>query len=416
MTAIRLLLAFYSMVASVAACPLSLFSTTPSYPISRPHNRPLQLTGPHRCVDNVCVYADPLYGGGSGIAVVTTAENAALLEGLPHHRGAAATTHVTDPPPFYEAYVAGKGLGLVANSTIRRGDQVMLHGPTLLVHWETHAKAAGAQLDGLYEAATQRLPAAARRRFQRQMHMGGSGVYANIETNCFRLFLDGGRDEATGHLGCFPAAARLNHDCRPKYVPHLHHLHHLHLHCAVHTSTLFVTTNCRSLHYHVHGITQTVVAVRDIEPGDELTVSYVDVLLSRAERQARLRDWGFACACALCRNDTAAAERDTQTQEILALRARLDRGDPSTTANSGIELAILYEDARLDTLVGQQAYTRAALNCALFAEEACAVAFAHKAMEALVVEAGEQAGDLASMWRLATSPQTHWAWGLRARA
>ncbi|KJR90026.1 uncharacterized protein SPSK_06348 [Sporothrix schenckii 1099-18] len=386
MTAIRLLLAFYSVVGSVAACPLSLFSTTPSYPISRPHDRPLQLTGPHRCVDNVCVYADSLYGGGSGIAVVTTAENAALLDGLPPHRGAAATTHVTDPPPFYEAYVAGKGLGLVANSTIRRGDQLMVHGPTLLVHWETHAKAAGAQLDGLYEAATQRLPAAARRRFQRQMHLGGSGVYANIETNCFRLFLDGGRDEATGHLGCFPAAARLNHDCRP------------------------------NLHYHVHGITQTVVAVRDIQPGDELTVSYVEVLLSRAERQARLRDWGFACACSLCHNDTAAAERDKQTQEILALRARLDRGDPSTTANSGIELAILYEDARLDTLVGQQAYTRAALNCALFAEEACAVAFAHKAMEALVVEAGEQAGDLASMWRLATSPRTHWAWGLRARA
>lgn len=162
------------------------------------------------------------------------------------------------------------------------------------------------------------------------------------------------------------------------------------------------------------------MAVRDIAPGEELSVSYIDLLLPRAQRQERLHDWGFECSCALCRlDDAASAAADKRIDDILELRARLDAKDaPGVTANTGIELAILYEDEHLDTYVGQQAYTRAALNCALFAEEACAVAFAHKAMAALVVEVGEDsgAGDLESMWRLAANPQAHWAWGLRLKA
>lgn len=180
-------------------------------------------------------------------------------------------------------------------------------------------------------------------------------------------------------------------------------------------------TLTRSLHYHIHGATQTVVAVRDIAAGEELSISYIDVLLPRTERRERLHDWGFACSCSLCRNETASIQADSRLKEIAALKKKLDSpdtvGDPDpVTPNTGIELAILYEDEGLNTIVGQQAYTRAALNCALFAEEACAVAFAHKAMEALLVEVGETAGDLQSMWRLAMDPQAHWAWGLRLKA
>lgn len=222
---IRLLIALQAVTLSVAfGCPWPLTSSTPSsYPASTPKDRPLQLLGPHRCVGDVCVYADPGYGGsgsGSGIAVVTTAENAALLESLLERLPRHDWRHeVTDPPPFYEAYVLGKGIGLVANATIRRGDKLMVHTPTLLVHWQTHATLGPPDVrEGLYQAAVQRLPAAARRRFLGQMLIGGDDIHANIETNCFRLFLDGGRDEATGHLGCFPPAARLNHDCRPKSV------------------------------------------------------------------------------------------------------------------------------------------------------------------------------------------------------
>ncbi len=43
------------------------------------------------------------------------------------------------------------------------------------------------------------------------------------------------------------------------------------------------------------------VAARDIEAGEELTVSYLDQTLPRAQRQQRLSfAYGFSCRCARC--------------------------------------------------------------------------------------------------------------------
>jgi hypothetical protein len=46
-----------------------------------------------------------------------------------------------------------------------------------------------------------------------------------------------------------------------------------------------------------------VFAVRDIEPGEEFTISYVGdmyVCQPRIDRQARLSRWSFACSCSVC--------------------------------------------------------------------------------------------------------------------
>lgn len=64
-----------------------------------------------------------------------------------------------------------------------------------------------------------------------------------------------------------------------------------------------------SVHYRIENMTVVTVAARDIHPGEELSVSYVDVFLKSKERKERIREWGFECACALCqapRNETAA--------------------------------------------------------------------------------------------------------------
>lgn len=212
MTSLRLLVAIQAL--TVFGCPSSLFNPTPSsYPTSTPKDRPFELSGPHHCLGDVCVYADQGHEGGRGISVVTTAQNIALLESLPRYD---RSFEVTSPPPFFESYVIGKGIGLVANTTIRRGDTLMVHDPTLLVHWQTHTAAGPNPREELYQDALKQLPQVSRDRIQSLTRVGGNDLYANIETNCFRLFLDGGRDEATGHLGCYPSAARLNHDCRPK--------------------------------------------------------------------------------------------------------------------------------------------------------------------------------------------------------
>ncbi|CAK7213630.1 hypothetical protein SBRCBS47491_001870 [Sporothrix bragantina] len=354
-----------------------------AWPLSTPVDRPLLLQGPHSCVDDVCVYSDPAFG--NGLSVVTTAANADFLGDrlrLP------LAGNIISPTPFYESYIIGKGIGLVANATIRRGERLMVHTPTLLVHWPTHAKEETQNdTEWLYKMALEKLPAPSRNVFSQQMHIGGSGVRANIETNCFRFFLDGGHDESTGHLGCFPSAARLNHDCEP------------------------------NLHYTITDGIQSIVAVRDISPGEELSISYVDLMLPSTERKARLHDWGFECGCRLCKDLKKEKEADARLEEIARLKTMLDTGDAAISLETGHRLVALYrEQPGLGLYIGQQAYTRAALICGLFADEECAVDYARKAVEALHLELGAvvaaSSQDVLSMERLAASPKTHWAWGL----
>jgi hypothetical protein len=64
-----------------------------------------------------------------------------------------------------------------------------------------------------------------------------------------------------------------------------------------------------SVHYRISNITITALAARDIFPGEELSVSYVDIFLPSKERKERIRKWGFECMCALCqgpKNETVA--------------------------------------------------------------------------------------------------------------
>ncbi|KAK6338123.1 hypothetical protein TWF696_001594 [Orbilia brochopaga] len=93
-------------------------------------------------------------------------------------------------------------------------------------------------------------------------------------------------------LGVFPAAARLNHSCAPnvfhRYNPLIRRL--------------------------------TVHALRDIEPGEELTTSYIDICHPTARRRALLRHWGFRCKCAACTNPDEEADRRRKKLEDLFIR------------------------------------------------------------------------------------------------
>ncbi len=120
------------------------------------------------------------------------------------------------PPPFYEAEVPGKGIGLIANRTIQRGETVIVELPTMLVQAVTHYGMNPAPRDILYNRALARLPEQKQGLFMGQM---GKDVYDKMETNCFQVFIDrGNKHDMIGgnHLGCYPRASRFNHDCRPK--------------------------------------------------------------------------------------------------------------------------------------------------------------------------------------------------------
>ncbi|KAK3933780.1 hypothetical protein QBC46DRAFT_431428 [Diplogelasinospora grovesii] len=305
--------------------------------------------------------------------MITTPSNAEVISFPP-----SPIRYQNEVPGFSKEEIPGKGIGLIANRTIYRGEVIMQRLPTLIIHLGAHFHLPSGERTNLYDRAVQSLSISARERFMKQV---GTDIYAKIDRNAFRFFIPGIGDEG-GHLGSYPDAALLNHDCRP------------------------------NVHYRIQNMTHITVAVRDISPGEELTISYVDGMLSQAGRQNRLNDWGFACTCSVCSGGEAKIEEsDKRLKRIAHLTSNLDSFEGEVTPETGAELVSLHVEEGLHMYLGH-AYTRAALNFALFGDGR-AKEYAEEAVKAATREFGEHAGDVQSMKDLERDPRGHWAWGLR---
>lgn len=170
----------------------------------KPANRGWE--GPFNCVGDHCVFANTEFG--EGCVLITTPANAEIVAEM----AAAAVRPQFQAESFQVADVPGKGIGLIATRAIRMGEQLMVRTPTLVVQDTPQYDMTESQQDQLYRAAVQKLPAARRRAFMKQV---GSSAHNKVEKNAFRLFL-GGEEDQGAHLASYPEAARANHACRPK--------------------------------------------------------------------------------------------------------------------------------------------------------------------------------------------------------
>ncbi|KAI1469302.1 SET domain-containing protein [Daldinia caldariorum] len=331
--------------------------------------------GPAHCINETCVFSN--HHIGDGTVLLTNEKNAKIASNFP-----IPARFEAKELPFHVAEVAGKGVGIVADRKIRKGETILIRSPTMMVQTAPHVGMGPRTRDVLYDLAISKLPPKGLELFMGQM---GKDIYDKIETNCFQMYIDGANDSGS-HLGCFPEISRFNHDCRP------------------------------NIHYRISNMTHTTVAARDIEPGQELSISYIELILSREERRSRLRKWGFECTCSHCRmSDDEAAASDARLQRIEELESALENfNEAIVTAETGAQLADLYEKERLDVYLGP-VYTRAALNFALFGEEAKAREYALAAVEAVERESGPDAADARAMRVLAGNPKAHWTWGKRRR-
>ncbi|KAI0850343.1 SET domain-containing protein [Daldinia vernicosa] len=335
----------------------------------------LDWEGPEHCVNETCIFSNEHIG--DGIVLVTSEVNAKIASNFPVMVNNGATTL-----PFHVAEVPGKGVGIVADRKIRKGETILIRSPTMMVQTAPHVGMESGTRDVLYDIAVRKLPTRGRELLMGQM---GEDVYDKIETNCFQMYIDGASDSGS-HLGCYPEISRFNHDCRP------------------------------NIHYRISNMTHITVAARNIEPGQELSISYIELMLSREERRSRLRKWGFECACSHCSmSNEEVATSDARLQRIEELETALENFNQTiVTADTGAQLADLYEKERLDVYLGR-VYTRAALNFALFGEEEKAQKYALAAIEALEREFGPNAADAKAMRILAENPKAHWTWGKRRR-
>ncbi|GAW17046.1 hypothetical protein ANO14919_064960 [Xylariales sp. No.14919] len=333
-----------------------------------------QWSGPENCVNGTCIFSNAVQNG--GISLITSPEHADIIKSYDVDADGGAY-----PPPFYTEQIEGKGIGLRANRSIVKGEVLMTRGATLIAQTEALIEWEVAVRDMMYDAAMARLPKGRRDAFLAQM---GRDIHDKINKNSFQFFIHGAGEERARHLAAYPDIAKFNHDCRP------------------------------NVHYRITDATITTIAARDIQRGEELAISYTDIFLPSKQRKERIRNWGFECACALCqgpKNETIAS--DKRLRRIEKLKADLNNfKEIKVTAETGAEYATLHEEEGLHAHLGS-AYTRAALNFALFGDEERSREYAWRAAEELSIEKGPESGDAQAMRELAENPRAHWTWGKR---
>lgn len=115
---------------------------------------------------------------------------------------------------------------------------------------------------------------------------------SDTESREVLIFLSNAYALTDGTVGIFPRIAKINHSCAP---------------------------NAANLWSEPAG-RRIVWAGRDILPGEEVTVTYVPLLLPAAARGKRLAQYGFRCGCEACRaaegTDVARARMGGMLEEM----------------------------------------------------------------------------------------------------
>ncbi|KAL2021598.1 hypothetical protein VTK56DRAFT_6951 [Thermocarpiscus australiensis] len=257
----------------------------------RQYELPPPWEGPEHCIEEYCLFANPDVGDGT--VLIATPGNAYLTANylaVPHT--------VVEPTASYEAEVPGKGTGLIANRTIRKGEIMLQRMPAVLIQSSPHLRPG---------------PGNTREAM-------GTTLWDKPEKIAYSIWVDGTHRES-GRLGLFPEPTLPHHE------PHPHH-------------------HRRPGH--------------PPPPAEELTVSYIYGQADRSERQRQLSAWGFRCARAQCTLPALeAAASDARIRQIKQLEGEIESrmmaargggggGAEEVRPEMGAKLVELYLAERLD--------------------------------------------------------------------
>jgi hypothetical protein len=94
------------------------------------------------------------------------------------------------------------------------------------------------------------------------------------QSRLLTIFRSNAYNIGDSRVGAFPKMARINHSCKP---------------------------NCGNF-WSEAASHRIIYAESHIEKGEEITVTYIPLLKSTKERQARLQQYGFVCDCSACQS------------------------------------------------------------------------------------------------------------------
>ncbi|KAF4504299.1 hypothetical protein G6O67_008466 [Ophiocordyceps sinensis] len=241
----------------------------------------------HKCTDGYCVYTDARFWGGRGISFLTTADamDKTVRRGLEQHYRPGFVTKVA-VDAFEEREVAGKGVGLVAKRLLRRGELIIAEPPSVMVHLDMRTSVSEETRLEMQRAAVDALPRGTRLETLGLAGRGrGDAVEDILDTNSFTVTLA----KAWDHHALFTQTSRLNHACRP---------------------------NCQ-YNFNRRTLTHSVYTMRDVYPGQELTISYIDPTATYQERRGEIQFWGFNCSCSACELPRQARDESDKTMGLI---------------------------------------------------------------------------------------------------
>ncbi|KAK3386186.1 hypothetical protein B0H63DRAFT_434062 [Podospora didyma] len=260
-----------------------------------------------------CVYTNAAVPhNGHGISIITTPERAAeslslfehdieFLSHPPTSRAHNVTAEKLEGPnrPFEVRDIPGKGKGAVASRRIEKGRVILVDHAAFLATDEYPADMLREEVQELLRQGIEQLRdpekvyGLARKGSPREDDELFSAEEDLLFTNSFAVTVG-----EESYMALFA-------DLAVRWVvPEL------------------TCTNSAFIHFSETTLSITVWSARDIEPGEEITITYSEAGITHAERQETLRDvWGFNCSCSLCTADNATRTlSDTRRLAIRSLR------------------------------------------------------------------------------------------------
>ncbi|PVI06839.1 SET domain-containing protein [Periconia macrospinosa] len=181
------------------------------------------------------------------------------------------------PEPYIVLPTAGKGLGVFARHDLPPGTIILRETPILTIHPPPFKKGTGYPMPAISSAVRtefSKLPPSSQTDILHLHHHAFPGEFDKgdgwtdvlgyiFRTNAYNTGTD---------IGLFPRIARINHSCQPNaaYV------------------------------WNERERKRVVYASRAIRAGEEISDSYIPLLIPREERKKRLERYGFQCSCEAC--------------------------------------------------------------------------------------------------------------------
>ncbi|KAL2118828.1 hypothetical protein VTJ04DRAFT_5787 [Mycothermus thermophilus] len=234
---------------------------------------------------------------GGGFSVITTPDEASsALNPLRHALDAPffAPEKLVLPRPYVVKDIPGKGKGAVATRKIEKGKALLVDPVRVLAAVGYPSHVSRKSVRWLLKEAVERLAEPSQvlglsRKGTADETDTGAVVEDILKTNTFGVSVGG-----VDYMALFVDLSRFNHDCRPNAF----------------------------IHFSETTLAMTVWAARDIEEGEEITITYSPAGMPSKERRDMLeRAWGFKCECSLCTAPPEVIEQsDANRQEVRSLQ------------------------------------------------------------------------------------------------